>query len=125
MRLFFGGRETIILSNETLGFDEKHYLCRQIDNHNDNSTEKDYMIQMFTPADIVGAFIIIMLVVGIFTLMWMDYKRYLDEQATKYRRHKKVGFRIEEFIKTEQLYIFLFLMFLFLIGGEILLYNKM
>ena len=87
--------------------------------------ERDYMIPTFTPADIVGAFIIIMLVVGIFTLMWMDYKRYLDEQATKYRKQKKVKFKIEEFVKIEQLYIFLFLMFLFLIGGEILLYNKM
>lgn len=125
MKLFFLGKETNSYSNETLLFEEKHYLCRQIANDNDNNMNRDYTIPMFTPADMVGAFIIIMLVVGIFTLMWIDYKRYLDEQATKYRRKEKVGFKIEEFIKTEQLYIFLFLMFLFLIGGEILLYNKM
>ena len=125
MKLFFLGKETNFYGNETHLFEEKHYLCRQIANDNDNSMNRDYTIPIFTPADIVGAFIIIMLVVGIFTLMWIDYKRYLDEQATKYRRKEKVGFKIEEFIKTEQLYIFLFLMFLFLIGGEILLYNKM
>lgn len=84
---------------------------------------KEYAIPIFTAADIMGAFIIISLVIGVFVLMWLDYKRYLDEQVTKYRRHEHEGFNLGEFIKKEQLYIFLFLMFLFLIGGEILLYD--
>ena len=92
-------------------------------NHDDTYMGKEFAIPTFTPADIMGAFIILVLVIGIFVLMWFDYRRYLDEQVTKYRRQPHTGFSLKKFVKREQLYIFLFLMFLFLIGGEMLLYD--
>ena len=79
--------------------------------------DKD-VFQTMTLADIVGVFIIFSIAFGVFALMWMDYKRYLEESSSNH-------FRILEFVKKEQVYIFLFLMFLFLIGGEMLLYSKM
>lgn len=75
------------------------------------------VFQTMTLADMVGVFIIFSIAFGVFALMWMDYKRYLEEDGASAR------FRIVEFIKKEQLYIFLFLMFVFLIGGEIILYS--
>lgn len=75
------------------------------------------ILQTMTLADIVGVFIIFSIAFGVFALMWMDYKRYLEEESSS------SSFRILEFVKKEQLYIFLFLMFVFLIGGEIILYS--
>lgn len=75
------------------------------------------ILQTMTLADIVGVFIIFSIAFGVFALMWMDYKRYLEEEGSS------SSFRITEFVKKEQLYIFLFLMFVFLIGGEIILYS--
>lgn len=75
------------------------------------------VFQTMTLADMVGVFIIFSIAFGVFALMWMDYKRYLEEESSSSR------FRILEFVKKEQLYIFLFLMFVFLIGGEIILYS--
>ncbi len=74
------------------------------------------VLQTMTLADIVGVFLILVIVLGSFSLMWYrDYSVYLED-------HNK-QFRLFDFIRKEQLYLFLFLMFLFLIGGEILLYS--
>ena len=75
-----------------------------------------HVFQTMTLADMVGVFIILSIALGVFALMWMDYKRYLEESES-------IHFRILEFVKKEQLFIFLFLMFLFLIGGEVILYS--
>lgn len=76
------------------------------------------IFQTMTLSDLVGVFIIFSIAFGVFALMWMDYKRYLDDEESAH-------FRFLEFVKKEQLYVFLFLMFLFLIGGEMMLYSKM
>ena len=60
-------------------------------------------------ADIVGVCIILSIALGAFSLMWMDYKNYLEEYDNKH------------FGIKEQLYIFIFLVFAFLVGGEMLL----
>lgn len=75
------------------------------------------ILQTMTLADMVGVFIIFSIAFGVFALMWMDYKRYLEEESSS------SSFRFLEFVRKEQLYIFLFLMFVFLIGGEIILYS--
>jgi len=69
-------------------------------------------------ADIIGVVILLALAIGLLCVMWCDYRRYLRN----YSRHRSGFF---DFLKREQLYIFLFLTFLFLIGGEMLLYNRM
>lgn len=46
--------------------------------------------------------------------MWMDYKKYLEEYDNKH-------FHVLDFVLKEQLYIFIFLVFAFLVGGEMLL----
>ena len=73
------------------------------------------VLQAMTLADIVGVFLILVIALGSFSLMWIDYRVYLEN-------HKK-KLRLFDFIRKEQLYLFLFLMFIFLIGGEILLYS--
>lgn len=65
-------------------------------------------------ADIVDVCIILSIALGAFSLMWMDYKNYLEEYDNKH-------FHILDFVLKEQLYIFIFLVFAFLIGGEMLL----
>ena len=69
-------------------------------------------------ADIVGVCIILSIALGAFSLMWRDYKNDLEENDNKY-------FRVLDFILKEQLYIFIFLVLAFLIGGEMLLYAYM
>ena len=66
-------------------------------------------------ADIVGVCIILSIALGAFSLMWRDYKNDLEENDNKY-------FRVLDFILKEQLYIFIFLVLAFLIGGEMLLH---
>ena len=73
------------------------------------------VLQTMMLADIVGVFLILVIALGSFSLMWIDYRVYLEN-------HKK-KLRLFDFIRKEQLYLFLFLMFIFLIGGEILLYS--
>lgn len=51
-----------------------------------------------------------------FVLLWLDYRHYIE-------KYGKREFRFIEFVKNEGLYLFLLLMFVFLIGGEILLYH--
>ena len=65
-------------------------------------------------ADIVGVCIILSIALGAFSLMWMDYKNYLEEYDNKH-------FHVLDFVLKEQLYIFIFLVFAFLVGGEMLL----
>ena len=65
-------------------------------------------------ADIVGVCIILSIALGAFSLMWRDYKNDLEENDNKY-------FRVLDFILKEQLYIFIFLVLAFLVGGEMLL----
>ena len=69
-------------------------------------------------ADIVGVCIILSIALGAFSLMWRDYKNDLEENDNKY-------FRVLDFILKEQLYIFIFLVLAFLIGGEMLLHAYM
>lgn len=69
-------------------------------------------------ADIVGVCIILSIALGAFSLMWRDYKNDLEENDDKY-------FRVLDFILKEQLYIFIFLVLAFLIGGEMLLHAYM
>lgn len=73
------------------------------------------VLQTMTLADIVGVFLILVIALGLFSLMWIDYRVYLENHNKK--------LRLFDFIRKEQLYLFLFLMFIFLIGGEILLYS--
>lgn len=61
-------------------------------------------------ADIVDVCIILSIALGAFSLMWMDYKNYFEEYDNKH-------FHILDFVLKEQLYIFIFLVFAFLIGG--------
>ena len=65
-------------------------------------------------ADIVGVCIILSIALGAFSLMWMDYKNYLEEYDNKH-------FHVLDFVLKEQLYIFIFLVFAFLVGAEMLL----
>ncbi len=69
-------------------------------------------------ADMVGLLLLVFIAIGVGILMWLDYQRYSEEHL-----HRR--FDIWEFIRQEQLYLFLFLTFFFLIGGELLLYHKM
>lgn len=68
--------------------------------------------------DIIGFMLIAVIAVGAGCLIWDDYNRTREES-----RRRPLNFW--DFVKKEQLYIFLFLMFLFLIGGEIFLYHRM
>lgn len=68
--------------------------------------------------DLVGVILILVIAVGVSCLMWIDYRKYLDE-------HTKKQFRFLDFIKREQLFLFLFLMFFFLIVGQLILYSNM
>ena len=74
----------------------------------------DSILQTMTLADIVGVILIMVIALSAFSLMWIDYRVYMED-------HNK-HFRLFDFIRKEQLYLFLFLMFFFLIGGEMLLY---
>ena len=65
-------------------------------------------------ADIVGVCIILSIVLGALSLMWRDYKNYLEENDDKH-------FHVLDFVLKEQLYIFIFLVLAFLVGGEMLL----
>ena len=65
-------------------------------------------------ADIVGLCIILSIALGAFSLMWMYYKKYLEEYDSKH-------FHVLDFVLKEQLYIFIFLVLAFLVGGEMLL----
>lgn len=68
--------------------------------------------------DLVGIILILMIAIGVSCLMWIDYRKYLDE-------HTKMRFRFLDFIKREQLFLFLFLLFSFLIVGQLILYSNM
>lgn len=68
--------------------------------------------------DLVGVAIIIAIAIGVGLMMWIDYHKFLQEHL-----HHKFSFW--EFIKREQIFIVLFLLLLFLMGGEIFLYNNM
>lgn len=72
------------------------------------------LFQSTSLADIVGLCIILSIGLGAFTLMWMDYKNNLEEYDNKH-------FHILDFVLKEQLYIFIFLVLAFLVGGEMLL----
>ena len=76
------------------------------------------LLQSTGLADIVGVCIILSIALGAFSLMWRDYKNDLEENDNKY-------FRVLDFILKEQLYIFIFLVLAFLIGGEMLLHAYM
>ena len=76
------------------------------------------LLQSTDLADIVGVCIILSIALGAFSLMWRDYKNDLEENDNKY-------FRVLDFILKEQLYIFIFLVLAFLIGGEMLLHAYM
>ena len=80
-------------------------------------SETTFSISTHT-ADIIGIALLVLLFAGLALTMLFDYRRYLRDHS----RHRS-GFL--DFLKQEQLYIFLFLMFLFLIGGEMLLYARM
>lgn len=67
-------------------------------------------------ADVVGIILIVVVVIVAFVLLWLDYRHYIE-------KYGKREFRFIEFVKNEGLYLFLLLMFVFLIGGEILLYH--
>ena len=76
------------------------------------------LLQSTDLADIGGVCIILSIALGAFSLMWRDYKNDLEENDNKY-------FRVLDFILKEQLYIFIFLVLAFLIGGEMLLHAYM
>ena len=67
-------------------------------------------------ADVVGIILIVVVVIVAFVLLWLDFRHYIE-------KYGKREFRFIEFVKNERLYLFLLLMFVFLIGGEILLYH--
>ena len=79
--------------------------------------EEKNLFALSNIGDIVGVMLIVVIAIGAGHLIWKDYNRTREGN-----RRQRVKFW--DFIKKEQLYIFLFLMFLFLIGGEILLYNR-
>ena len=68
--------------------------------------------------DLVGVILILVIAICVSCLMWIDYRKYLDE-------HVRKRFRFLDFIKREQLFLFLFLMFFFLIVGQLVLYSNM
>ena len=72
------------------------------------------LLQSTDLAEIVGVCIILSIVLGALSLMWRDYKNYLEENDDKH-------FHVLDFVLKEQLYIFIFLVLAFLIGGEMLL----
>lgn len=67
---------------------------------------------------LVGVILILVIAIGVSCLMWIDYRKYLDE-------HTKMQFRFIDFVKREQLFLFLFLLFLFLIVGQLVFYSNM
>ena len=76
------------------------------------------LLQSTDLADIVGVCIILSIVLGALSLMWRDYKNYLEENDDKH-------FHVLDFVLKEQLYIFIFLVLAFLVGGEMLLHAYM
>ncbi len=72
------------------------------------------LLQSTDLAEIVGVCIILSIVLGALSLMWSDYKNYLEENDDKH-------FHVLDFVLKEQLYIFIFLVLAFLVGGEMLL----
>ena len=72
------------------------------------------LLQSTVLAEIVGVCIILSIVLGALSLMWRDYKNYLEENDDKH-------FHVLDFVLKEQLYIFIFLVLAFLVGGEMLL----
>ena len=72
------------------------------------------LLQSIDLAEIVGVCIILSIVLGALSLMWRDYKNYLEENDDKH-------FHVLDFVLKEQLYIFIFLVLAFLVGGEMLL----
>ena len=72
------------------------------------------LLQSTDLAEIVGVCIILSIVLGALSLMWRDYKIYLEENDDKH-------FHVLDFVLKEQLYIFIFLVLAFLVGGEMLL----
>lgn len=76
------------------------------------------LLQSTDLAEIVGVCIILSIVLGALSLMWRDYKNYLEENDDKH-------FHVLDFVLKEQLYIFIFLVLAFLIGGEMLLHAYM
>ena len=72
------------------------------------------LLQSTDLAEIVGVCIIMSIVLGALSLMWRDYKNYLEENDDKH-------FHVLDFVLKEQLYIFIFLVLAFLVGGEMLL----
>ena len=72
------------------------------------------LLQSTDLAEIVGVCIILSIVLGALSLMWRDYKNYLEEKDDKH-------FHVLDFVLKEQLYIFIFLVLAFLVGGEMLL----
>ena len=72
------------------------------------------LLQSTNLAEIVGVCIILSIVLGALSLMWRDYKNYLEENDDKH-------FHVLDFVLKEQLYIFIFLVLAFLVGGEMLL----
>ena len=72
------------------------------------------LLQSTDLAEIVGVCIILSIVLGALSLMWRDYKNYLEENDDKH-------FNVLDFVLKEQLYIFIFLVLAFLVGGEMLL----
>ena len=65
-------------------------------------------------AEIAGVCIILSIALRFFSLMWRDYKNNLEENGNKH-------FHVLDFILKKQLYIFIFLVLAFLVGGEMLL----
>ena len=76
------------------------------------------LLQSTDLAEIVGVCIILSIVLGALSLMWRDYKNYLEENDDKH-------FHVLDFVLKEQLYIFIFLVLAFLVGGEMLLQAHM
>ena len=72
------------------------------------------LLQSTDLAEIVGVCIILSIVLGALSLMWRDYKNYLEENDDKH-------FHVLDFVLKEQLYIFIFFVLAFLVGGEMLL----
>ena len=72
------------------------------------------LLQSTDLAEIVGVCIILSIVLGALSLMWRDYKNYLEENDDKH-------FHVLDFVLKKQLYIFIFLVLAFLVGGEMLL----
>lgn len=72
--------------------------------------------------DNMGSLIVVLAVitlpVGMVCVMLNDYKHYRES-------HWQQRFRLVDFIKQEQLYIYLFLLMIFLIIGELLFYSVM